>query len=95
MALHALNVLTAHQLAGDARRYGGQAEVIVVPPLCPLARPAYDFTSARELIDRATESTGAWLESGGLNVAPDWPTLAPHHHESSPSIPTTLRWSPS
>lgn len=80
MALHALNVLTAHQLARDVQRYRDQAEVIVVPPLCPLALPAYDFTGAGEVIDRAQDSTAVWLAAGGLEAASDWATLAPHHH---------------
>jgi NTE family protein len=80
MALHALNVLTAHQLTRDVRQYRDRAAVVVVPPLCPLALPAYDFAGAGEVIDRATDTTAAWLESGGLELATDWATLAPHHH---------------
>jgi len=80
MVLHALSVLTAHQLARDVQQYHDRVAVVVVPPLCPLALPAYDFTGAGEVIDRATDTTAAWLESGGLDLATDWATLAPHHH---------------
>jgi NTE family protein len=80
MALHALNVLTAHQLARDVERFSDHAEVLVVPPLCPLELPAYDFGGAGQAIDRAKDSTAAWLHSGGLDAPPDTSKLAPHHH---------------
>lgn len=82
VALHALNVLTSQQLARDVERYRDRVDLVVVPPLCPLALPAYDFTGAKDVIDRATISTAAWLETGGLEQASDWATLAPHHHAS-------------
>ena len=80
MALHALNVITAQQLARDVHEYRDVAQVIVVPPLCPLTLPAYDFAGGVEVIDRATETTTAWLGSGGLELPTEWATLAPHHH---------------
>lgn len=82
MALHALNVLTAHQLARDVERFCEHAEVIVIPPLCPLALPAYDFRGAGMVIDRAVSSTTSWLQSGGLDAPPDPSRLAPHHHHN-------------
>lgn len=80
MALHALNLLTAHQLARDVDRYAAQVHLAVVPPLCPLATAAYEFTSAGEVIDRATAATTTWLEAGGLELASTGAMLTPHHH---------------
>jgi NTE family protein len=79
-ALHALNLLIARQLVGDVQRLEAQVEVHVVPPLCPLARSAYDFSGSAELIDRALRSTRIWLESGGLAERAIPGALRPHAH---------------
>lgn len=65
-ALHALTLLIARQLLHELRGLGPNIEYAVVPPLCPLSGAPYDFSQTDELIDRATESTGAWLNAGGL-----------------------------
>lgn len=65
-ALHALNMLIAHQLIRDMEKLAGQVAVMTVPPLCPLAVSPYDFSRANELIERAAENTHRWLESGGM-----------------------------
>lgn len=65
-ALHALNMLIAHQLVRDLEKLAGRVAVMTVPPLCPLAVSPYDFSRARELIERAATQTGQWLESGGM-----------------------------
>jgi|SRR5215469_13621509 len=41
-----------------------QAELHVLPPLCPLSVSPGDFSHARELIDRAKAATGGWLDAG-------------------------------
>jgi NTE family protein len=65
-ALHAMNLLIAHQLVSELERFREQAEIITVPPLCPLALSPYDFSHAGELIDRAAAQTRRWLDEGGL-----------------------------
>jgi len=81
MALHALNVMTAQQLARDVERYRGQAQITVIPPLCPLMMPAYDFAGCEEIIDRAGTATAEWLGMGGLDAVGAENLLVPHHHE--------------
>ncbi|SRR6266581_75421 len=66
-ALHAITLLIAHQLARDLERYREMAEIIAVPPLCPLSVSPYDFSQAGELIERAAEQTHRWLDGGGLS----------------------------
>jgi NTE family protein len=66
MAVHAWNLLIARQLVLDAQRFAKAVELIVIPPLCPLAVSSYDFSRTGELIDRATEMTERWLEESGL-----------------------------
>lgn len=65
-ALHALNLLIAHQLVQEIERCRGRTEVVTVPPLCPLAISPYDFSHAGELIERAADQTRRWLDKGGL-----------------------------
>ncbi|HZP12709.1 MAG TPA: patatin-like phospholipase family protein [Nevskiaceae bacterium] len=69
MALHALNLLVMRQLVDDTERYADRARIAVVPPICPLAISAYDFSRTAELIQRAKTSTKRWLADGGLDKA--------------------------
>jgi NTE family protein len=65
-ALHAITLLIAHQLVREIERCREQVEIITVPPLCPLSVSPYDFSHARELIERAADQTHRWLDKGGL-----------------------------
>jgi NTE family protein len=64
--LHAITLLVARQLVAELERHGGDAEIATVPPLCPLSASPYDFSRARELIERAATQTRRWLDDGGL-----------------------------
>lgn len=64
----------------DLEHYGGQAEIVTVPPLCPLAVSPYDFSRAGELIDRAAAQTRHWLERGGLAKHRNPGALRAHEH---------------
>lgn len=77
-ALHALNLLIARQLVRDLEQVSGRAEVITVPPLCPIDVSPYDFSRASELISLAAESTRRWLEDGGLTRQRILGALRPH-----------------
>ncbi|NMM09650.1 MAG: patatin-like phospholipase family protein [Polaromonas sp.] len=77
-ALHALNMLIAHQLVQDLELLADRFEIVTVPPLCPLSASAYDFSRAPELIERARESTRHWLEGGGLHRHGIPGALRPH-----------------
>jgi len=83
VALHAISLLIARQLADDVERFGRQATVVVVPPVCPLDVSPYDFSRTGQLIDQARESTARWLGSGGLERGETPASLTPHHHGSS------------
>jgi len=80
VALHALTLLVARQLVSDVERFQKHAHIVVVPPLCPLAVPSYDFSKSAELIERAAESTTQWLGSGGLESRDVPAALQRHHH---------------
>lgn len=77
-ALHALNMLIAHQLVHDLEGLMDRFEVLTVPPLCPLGASPYDFSRAAELIERAAENTRHWLEGGGLQRQRIPEALRPH-----------------
>ncbi|MGH9783022.1 MAG: patatin-like phospholipase family protein [Terriglobia bacterium] len=79
-ALHAINLMVARQLVMDLERYRGQAEIITVPPLCPLSVSPYDFSHAGELIERTADQTRRWLERGGLDRHRTPGALLPHSH---------------
>jgi NTE family protein len=80
LALHALNLLIMRQLLSDIERFSPQCELIVIPPLCPLATTAFDFSHSAELIRSAAETTRRWLKQNGLQAFGAPPALVPHDH---------------
>lgn len=84
VALQALGLLIQQRLINDVTLYAGKIELIVLPPLCPLAVSPVDFGQARQLIDRGRQTSGSWLDSGCR--APSHPELllSLHDHDSSP-----------
>ena len=83
VAVHALNVGIARQLAVDLIRFEERAELIVVPPRCPLDAAVYSFRATGELITRAERHTRVWLEAGGLEK-PAHPKLSVPHGPECP-----------
>jgi NTE family protein len=79
-SLHAITLLIAHQLVADLEHFREQAEIITVPPLCPLSVSPYDFAHAGELIERAAEQTRRWLDKGGLSRQRVPGALRVHNH---------------
>jgi NTE family protein len=81
LALHALNLLIMRQLLKDIERFAGHAELVVLPPLCPLTTNTYDFSHTGELIHRAEAATRLWLRKNGLLSGGAPAELQFHHHE--------------
>ncbi len=79
-ALHGITLMVANQLVRELERYRERAEIITVPPLCPLAVSPYDFTHAGELIERAAAQTHGWLKRRGLGEHRIPGALRPHAH---------------
>lgn len=82
MALNAINLLVMRQLVDDIERYSDQAEIITIPPLCPLTVTPYDFSQTAMLIDRAEADTRKWLKTHGLHGNQVPRELQPHNHKS-------------
>jgi NTE family protein len=80
LALHALNLLIMRQLVSDIERCAGVAEVVIVPPLCPLSTTSYDFSQSAALIHRAEAATRLWLRKDGLHHLGAPAALLPHRH---------------
>jgi NTE family protein len=65
MALNAISLLTHHRLVDDIERHRGDANLIVLPPPCPLGIAPIDFGQAGTLIARGLADARAFLDSGG------------------------------
>jgi NTE family protein len=79
-ALHALTLLIARQLVGELEDLAPDIEYFVVPPLCPLVGSPYDFSRTADHIERAIQSTDAWLAQGGLEKGGIPDEMRPHSH---------------
>ena len=66
IAFHAMGLSVVRQLDRDIKLHADQAEIVVVPPVCPIKVRPYDFSGVEAMIDLAAISTQRWLESGGL-----------------------------
>jgi NTE family protein len=87
-ALHALTLLIARQMLSELKELdGSNIEYFVLPPLCPLAGSPYDFSQTGALIDRAIQSTDAWIAEGGLKRPNVHAQLSIHTHGNQKSAP--------
>jgi NTE family protein len=84
LALHALTLMIVRQLVIDIERLRHRADIVVVPPLCPVESSPYDFGATPALIDRAEASTKTWLATGGLHRHGVPTELPPHGHGLTP-----------
>jgi len=80
IALHALNLIIARQLLQDLEAHKEQAEILVVPPLCPQKTHPLDFHSAGLLIDEGYVLTQQWLEQDGMERCSSFECLMLHGH---------------
>jgi NTE family protein len=82
MATHALSLLLEQRLVAEVAALAQRATLRVLPPLCPLAVPATDFSRAAELVDRGRRSALDWMASGGTELPAPERFLALHRHRS-------------
>lgn len=81
LAMHAVNLLVMRQLVSDIEHFSSHAELIVLPPLCPVTVSSYDFSQTAELIHRAEARTRQWLQRNGLQSRGAPRELMAHQHE--------------
>jgi NTE family protein len=70
MALHAISLLTQRRLADDIERHRHDAQLIVLPPPCPLRIQPIDFDHADELIRRGAQEARRFFADGGVDRPP-------------------------
>jgi NTE family protein len=80
VALQALSLLIQQRLIVDVAHYAERVELIVLPPLCPLAVSPIDFSHAVELVRRAHGTSGDWLDSGATSRPHPERVLSLHRH---------------
>src|SRR3954470_444985 len=61
MALHAISLLTHRRLVDDIERHRDDAQLVVLPPPCPLRIAPIDFAHAGELIGRGLHDAREFL----------------------------------
>lgn len=86
-ALQALSFLTQQRLIHDVTAFADQAELHVIPPLCPLRTSPADFSQARELTERARRAAGEWLDTGRDRLPHPERFLSLHHHTPPTASP--------
>jgi NTE family protein len=79
-ALHALTLLISRQLVIELESIAPGIEYFVVPPLCPLVGSPYDFSRTSDHIDRAIQTTDAWLAQSDLERSGIPDEMRPHSH---------------
>lgn len=63
MLLHAETILIQQRLHVEIELYRDRAELVVLPPPCPLSVQPVDFTHAVELIERSLKECRTYLDS--------------------------------
>jgi NTE family protein len=79
-ATHAITLLIEQRLIVDVAHLSPSADVIVLPPLCPLSVGPTDFGAADELMSRARSNTAEWLDTGGPRLPHPERFLSLHGH---------------
>jgi NTE family protein len=85
MLLHAMTLLVMRRLLVEVEALRDRAELIVLPPPCPLTIPPIDFSHAEELIRRGYEDSRDYLDAVESGDAPVPLTMAMHAHRSAPA----------
>ncbi|MGQ0432380.1 MAG: patatin-like phospholipase family protein [Microthrixaceae bacterium] len=95
-AMHALTLLIEQRLLVEIAQIADRAEIIVLPPLCPLSVSAIDFGMSSELMARAHHASGDWLDTGRHHLphperflslhSHSWAHEHPHHNGPTPTV---------
>jgi NTE family protein len=84
-AIHALTLLIQQRLLLEVAAFEHRVELLVIPPLCPLAVSSSDFRHAGALIARARSASGRWLDEGGGQQPHPERFLSLHDHDTTHS----------
>ncbi len=84
MILHAMSLLVMRRLLVEVETLRDRAELIVLPPPCPLSVQPFEFSHADQLISRGYEDSGNYLDAVAAGDAPVPLTMTMHAHERAP-----------
>lgn len=62
MFLHSTSLLVTHRLRKEVEALADRAELVVLPPPCPIAVAPHDFSRSDELIRLALENSRTFLQ---------------------------------
>ena len=82
MLLHAMSLLVMRRLLLEIEALRDRAELIVLPPPCPLTVAPIDFSHADELIRRGYEDSRDYLDAVERGEAPVPLPMAMHDHRA-------------
>lgn len=98
-AVHALTLVLHQRLVLDVAALADRAELVVLPPLCPVTTSSADFRWADSLIARARSASDAWLDEGRHLSGDPARALGMHRHPEQPGrsarvvpVPAHTRW---
>lgn len=90
-AVQALTLLIEQRLIFEVRHLADQADIRVVPPLCPLSVSSADFRHGAELVRRALASTNGWLDGAVPGPEHRERVLSLHGHQAASKPTHTTR----
>ena len=79
-ALHALTLLIEQRLIVEVAHFAERADIIVLPPLCPLSVSAIDFGASDALMTQAHRASADWLDAGHHQLPHPERFLSLHSH---------------
>jgi NTE family protein len=80
MLLHAMSLLIMSRLLVEVEQLRERAELIVMPPPCPLSVTPIDFSHANQLIHRGYEDGRDYLDAAEAGRAPVPLAMTMHEH---------------
>ena len=86
MLLHAMSLLVMRRLLVEVEILRDRAELIVLPPPCPLTIAPIDFSHADELIRRGYEDSTEYLDALDAGRAPAPLAMAMHSHRYAAAL---------
>ncbi len=81
-AVHALTLLVQQRLVLEVAAFTDRVELVVLPPLCPLAVSSADVRHGDELLTRSRLATTRWLDEGGHRRPHPERFLSLHDHRA-------------
>ncbi len=86
MILHAMSLLIMSRLLVEVELLRERAELIVLPPPCPLSVMPIDFSHADQLIRRGYEDSRYYLDAVEAGKTPAPLAMTMHDHGSAAPV---------